>query len=50
MRDHKTDLLGVGHVEAQEVDQLAGCIDLGLIHILGLPKHGRGIDLIPVRA
>ena len=34
------DLPGVVHVEAPEVDQLAGRVDLGLPHRLGLAEHG----------
>ncbi len=36
------DLAGEVHVEAQEVDQLAGSVDLGLLRGLGLAEHGGG--------
>jgi hypothetical protein len=35
------------HVEPPEVDQFAGCVDLGLKHCLGLTKHRCGVDPIP---
>ncbi len=42
------DLLHVVGVEAPEVDQLAGGIDLGLVDRLGLAQHGGGVDHLPV--
>ncbi len=42
--------LGVGRVEAPEVDQLAGRVNLGLVAGLGLPQHGGGVDRVAVRA
>ena len=44
------DLLRVVDVEAPEVDQLAGGVDLGLERRLGLAQHGRGVDPLPPRA
>ena len=38
------DLPGEGHVEAPEVDQLAGRVDLGLDRGLGLAEHGGGVQ------
>ena len=38
------DLLGVVHVEAEEIDQLAGAVDLRLIRRLALAQHRGGID------
>jgi hypothetical protein len=32
------------HVETQEVDQLAGAVDLRLMGRLALAQHGRGVD------
>ncbi len=40
------DAVREADVEAQEVDQLAGGIDLGLVHRLRLPEHGGGVDLV----
>ena len=37
------DLLGVGRVETQEVDQFAGRVDLGLEHGLAAVQHGAGV-------
>src|SRR5437773_5264836 len=36
-------------VEAPEVDALAGCVDLGLVHRLRLTKHRRGVDGVAPR-
>ena len=44
------DLARVVDVEAPEVDQLAGGVDLGLERGLGLAEHGRGVDPLPPRA
>ena len=44
------DLLGVVDVEAPEVDQLAGAVDLGLERRLRLAEHGGGVDPLPPRA
>ena len=41
-------LLGVVDVEAEEVSQLGGRIDLGLPGILALAKHGDGHDVVAV--
>ena len=30
------DLISVVHVEAEKVDQLTRCVDLGLVHVLAL--------------
>ena len=38
------DLAGEVHVEAPEVDQLAGRVDLGLVGRLALAQHRRGVD------
>jgi hypothetical protein len=38
------------HVEAQEVDDFARRVDLGLEDGLALPQHGRGIEPLPPRA
>ncbi len=38
------DLAGEVHVEPQEVDQLAGGVDLGLDRRLGLAEHRRGVE------
>jgi len=37
-------------VPAQEVDQLAGAVDLGLVAALALAQHGRGVQGVPPRA
>ena len=37
------------HVVPPEVDQLAGGVDLGLVHGLGLAEHRRGVDGRPPR-
>ena len=42
-------LLGVVHVEAPEVDDLAGGVDLGLEHRLRLPEHRRAVDGVAPR-
>jgi hypothetical protein len=39
-------LLRVAHVEAPEVDELAGRVDFGLKCRLRLPEHRRGIDRV----
>ncbi len=41
---------GVVHVEAPEVDQLAGGVDLRLVHRLGLAADRGGVDRGPPRA
>jgi hypothetical protein len=40
------DLAGEADVEPQEVDQLAGRVDLGLVGGFRLTKHGRGAQLL----
>ena len=44
------DLLGVVDVEAPEVDQLAGGVDLGLERGLRLAEHGGGVEPLAPRA
>ena len=39
------DLLGVVYVEAEEVDQLTGTVDLRLVGVLALGQHGGRVDL-----
>ncbi len=39
-------LAGEGDVEAQEVDQLAGRVDLGLLRGLALAEHRRGVQQV----
>ncbi len=43
------DLGAVVDVEAPEVDQLAGSVDLGLPGRLRLPQHGGGVEGLPPR-
>ena len=43
------ELLRVGRVEAPEVDELAGGVDLGLEDGLGLPEHGGRVQGGPPR-
>ena len=43
------DLPGEVHVEAPEVDQLAGGVDLGLDGGLALAEHGRGVERVAPR-
>jgi hypothetical protein len=43
------DPLGVVHVEAEEVDQLAGAVDLRLERRLALAQHGGRVDQLAVR-
>ena len=43
------DLAGEVDVEAPEVDELAGGVDLGLVGRLALPEHRRGVDPRPPR-
>ncbi len=43
------DLLHVVRVEAEEVDQLAGRVDLRLVRGLGLAEHRRGVEHLAVR-
>ncbi len=38
------DLVREGHVEAEEVDRLAGRVDLRLMRGLALAQHGGGVD------
>ena len=42
-------LAGEGDVEPQEVDQLAGRVDLGLLHGLALAQHGGGVQPVAPR-
>lgn len=42
------ELLGVVNVEAEEVSQLGGGIDLGLPSVLALAEHGSGHDVVSV--
>ncbi len=44
------DLACVVHVEPQEVDELAGGVDLGLLHRLGLAQDGGGVDGVAPRS
>ncbi len=44
------DLLGVVHVEAPEVDELTGAVDLGLERGLRLAQHRGCVDPLPPRA
>jgi hypothetical protein len=46
----REDLAGEMHVEAPEVGQLAGRVDLGLVRRLCLAQHGRRVDPGPPRA
>ncbi len=43
----RVDPLGVGHVEPQEVDQLAGAVDLRLVRRFALPEHGGRVEPLP---
>ena len=43
------EVLGVGAVEAEEVDQLARRVDLGLVRRLALPEHRRGVERVAPR-
>ena len=43
------DPLGVVHVEPEEVDQLAGAVDLRLERGLALAQHGGGVEPLPGR-
>jgi len=43
-------VLGVLDVEAEEITQLSGSIDLGLVCVLALASHGCGHDLVAVLA
>jgi len=36
------------NVEAEEVDELAGRVDLGLVDAFSLPQHGRRVEGVPV--
>jgi hypothetical protein len=40
------DLAVVVDVEPEEVDQLTGGVDLGLLHVLRLTEHRRGVDQV----
>ena len=40
----------MNRVEAPEVDQLAGRVDLGLVRRLRLAEHGRGVQRVAPRA
>ncbi|KAI6770572.1 hypothetical protein HG530_005201 [Fusarium avenaceum] len=42
------ELLGVVNVEAEEVSQLGGGVDLGLPSVLALAEHGSGHDVVSV--
>ena len=44
------DLLRVVGIEAPEVDQLAGAVDLGLEGVLALAEHGRRVEDLAVAA
>lgn len=44
----REELLGVVDVEAEEVSQLGGGINLGLPGVLALTENGSGHDLVPV--
>ena len=49
-RLHLAELLGEVDVEAPEVGELGGRVDLGLAHRLALPEHRRGVDARAPRA
>ena len=40
---HRIDLRRVVHVVAEEVDRLAGAVDLGLVDVLALAQHASGV-------
>ena len=44
------DALGVVHVEAEEIDQLAGAVNLGLVCGLALAQHGCRVQELPMGA
>ena len=44
LRLHAVDLRGIVHVVAEEVDGLAGAVDLGLVDVLGLAQHAGGVQ------
>ena len=44
------DLLGVVGIEAPEIDQFAGAVDLGLEGVLALAQHGGGVQHLAIAA